>query len=166
MAWCPTGTQPLHEPMLTKNFDTIMASLAHNELTTFLVLTLEYCGRTMSIPWLLMPWLLMSPGHQQTWHWLCRVNGSLSSTRRDFNHLCHLSHEKNQKYIFMFPLNNLGLVGLITMSPYRDWPNDNRAYILWDMYWAYLLCCGLSGWLYWIHSRFCIINVIIFYHIG
>ena len=24
------------------------------------------------ILWLLMPWLLVSPGHQQSWHWICK----------------------------------------------------------------------------------------------
>ena len=27
----------------------------------------------LSIPWLQMSWLLASPSHQQTWHWLCRT---------------------------------------------------------------------------------------------
>ena len=27
-----------------------------------------------SIPCLLMPWLLMSPEHQQAWHWLCKTD--------------------------------------------------------------------------------------------
>ena len=30
--------------------------------------------KTRSIPWLLMPWFLASPGHQQTWY-LCEING-------------------------------------------------------------------------------------------
>ena len=30
-----------------------------------LVLFLQYSVRTRSIPWMLMPWLLESPGHQQ-----------------------------------------------------------------------------------------------------
>ena len=30
----------------------------------------EYSRRTTSIPWLLMPRLLASPGHQQPWYWL------------------------------------------------------------------------------------------------
>ena len=58
---------------------------------------LEYYGMTIStwsIPWLLMPWLLESPGHQQPWYWLCRINGYLSSTRKAFNYLHSLSVEK------------------------------------------------------------------------
>ena len=50
-----------------------------------------------SIPWLLMPWLPVSPGHQQSWYWLCRINRSLSSVQNDFNYLCHLSFEKWEK---------------------------------------------------------------------
>ena len=41
-----------------------------NCLSTYVLLTLNvqgpsYLGLTRSIPWLLMPWLLASPGHQQ-----------------------------------------------------------------------------------------------------
>ena len=28
---------------------------------------------TLAMPWPLMTWLLASPGHQQPWHWLCRM---------------------------------------------------------------------------------------------
>ena len=31
---------------------------------------------TGSIPWLLMPWLLASPGHQQPWHWQSEIGRS------------------------------------------------------------------------------------------
>ena len=37
-------------------------------LLTHMLLKLEYSGITKSIPWLLMPWLLLSPGHQQLWY--------------------------------------------------------------------------------------------------
>ena len=36
----------------------------------------SYLDLTRSIRWLLMPWLLMSPGHQQPWYWLCRISRS------------------------------------------------------------------------------------------
>ena len=41
-------------------------------VSTFMMLTLKvqglsYLGLTKSISWLLMPWLLASPGHQQPW---------------------------------------------------------------------------------------------------
>ena len=56
-----------------------------------LVLKLAYSPTTMLIPWLLMPWLLARPGHQQPWYWLYRINGSLASTGNDFNYLHRLS---------------------------------------------------------------------------
>ena len=37
------------------------------------VLKLEYSWRTRSMQWLLMPWLLVSPGHQYQRYWLCRI---------------------------------------------------------------------------------------------
>ena len=49
----------------------------------------SYLGLTRSISWLLMPWLLTSPGHQHPWYWLCRIGRFLSYLRKDFNHLCH-----------------------------------------------------------------------------
>ena len=33
----------------------------------------SYLALTSSISWLLMPWLLASPGHQQPWYWLCKI---------------------------------------------------------------------------------------------
>ena len=67
-----------------------MALLGPNEFT-LQVLKPEYCGIARSTPRLLMPWLLASLGHWPPWYWPCRINRSLSSTRRDFNNLCHLS---------------------------------------------------------------------------
>ena len=60
-----------------------MWSLAHYHLI-LLVLEPEYSGRTGLIPWLLMPWLLVSPGHQQQWYWLCRKNNALVFHKRGF----------------------------------------------------------------------------------
>ena len=45
----------------------------------------SYLGLTMSISWLLMPWLLTSPGHPQPWYWLCRICRPWSYLRKDFN---------------------------------------------------------------------------------
>ena len=56
-----------------------------------------YLGLTRSVSWLLLSWLLPSPGHQQTWYWLCRMGNSLSYLRKDFNHLCHISVEERHK---------------------------------------------------------------------
>ena len=49
-----------------------------------------YLGLTWSISWLLMPWLLTSPGHQQPWYWLYRICRSPSYLRNDFKYLCHI----------------------------------------------------------------------------
>ena len=54
----------------------------------------SYLGLTRSITWLLMPWLLASPGHQQPRYWLCRIGRSWSYSRRNFNNLCLISLEQ------------------------------------------------------------------------
>ena len=59
----------------------VMFDVSINNVTV-LVLRLEYCGRTKYIPWLLMPWLLMSPDHQQPF---------LSSLRRKLKNLQEFS---------------------------------------------------------------------------
>ena len=66
-------------------------------LLILLVRRLEYFGWTMSIPWLLMPWRHVSPGHHQPWYWLCRINGSLFYMRKKFKNLRHLSAEKRRE---------------------------------------------------------------------
>ena len=43
---------------------------------TLVVLKLESSGRTLSLSWLLMPWLLASPGHQQQQYSIHRINRS------------------------------------------------------------------------------------------
>ena len=57
-----------------------------------------------------MPWLLVPPGHQQPWYWLCEIGRSLSYMGKDFNYLCPGSVEE---YIFMFPMNNSTCKGLM-----------------------------------------------------
>ena len=65
----------------------------------------SYLGLTKSISWLLMPWLLTSPGHQQPWYWLCRICRSFSSySRKDFKYLCQINVEewhKKQIYVYI-----------------------------------------------------------------
>ena len=73
----------------------------------------SYLGLTGSISWLLMPWLLTSPGHHQPWYWLRRKGRFLSYLRKDFN--CVVSMWRNDtqcQYMFMFPLKNLARKGL------------------------------------------------------
>ena len=54
---------------------------------THLVLRQQFSQRTRSIPWLLMPWLLASPGHQQPWYWLHETGTSLSSWGANLNNM-------------------------------------------------------------------------------
>ena len=54
-------------------------------------------GLPRSISWLLMPWLLTSPGHQQPWYWLYRISRSFSCLRKDFKYLCHINVEEWHK---------------------------------------------------------------------
>ena len=56
-----------------------------------------YLGLTRSISWLLMPWLLASPGYQQPWYRLCKISKSWSYTRKDFNYLWHVNVEEWHK---------------------------------------------------------------------
>ena len=42
-------------------------------ILTLVVLRPEYVRQAGSIPWLLMSWLPVSPGHQQPWYWLCQI---------------------------------------------------------------------------------------------
>ena len=82
----------------------------------------SYLGLTRSISWLLMPWLLTSPGHQQPWYWLCIIGRFVSYLRKDFNYLRRINVEKwhKYKYMFLFPLKNLARKGLrSTMNCYE-----------------------------------------------
>ena len=72
----------------------ILYQVFMSHIITFLTLKVwvpSYHGLTRSISWLLMPWLLASPGLQQLWYWLCKLRRSLSYTRKDFNYPCHVS---------------------------------------------------------------------------
>ena len=66
--------------------------------------------RSWSLLWLLMPWLLVSPGHQKPWYWLCRITGSLFSMRGYFTSYCWKIIE-NAK-IFLCFLKQIGQSGL------------------------------------------------------
>ena len=74
----------------------------HQYFKTLNVRGPSYLGLTRSISWLLMPWLLASPGHQQPWYWLYRMGRSLSYLRKDFNHLCHINVEEWHKCKYRF----------------------------------------------------------------
>ena len=73
-----------------------------------IVLTLNmrgpsYLGLTISISWLLMPWLLTSPGHQQPWYWLYRIRRSFSYLRKRFRYLCEINVEEWHKIQIYVP---------------------------------------------------------------
>ena len=74
-------------------FYIIPSHLNHADSLTLNVRGPSYLGLTRSISWLLMPWLLTSPGHQQPWYWLCRICKSWSYLRKDFKYLCHINVE-------------------------------------------------------------------------
>ena len=69
----------------------------------------NYSASTESISWLLMPWLLPSPGHQHLWCWLCGIRELLSYSWKILT-TCIMSLWKNGMnyiYIFMFPMKHL-----------------------------------------------------------
>ena len=71
---------------------------------TLLMLKLEYFGQTRAKLWLLIPWFLASPEHQQPWYWLCRITRSVSSIRKNLNHMhqCWKTIKKMQIYFLRF----------------------------------------------------------------
>ena len=82
----------------------------HFKNLTLLVLRLEYSSRTRSISWLPMPWLLVSPGHQQPWYWECEIHEigrPFGSMRVDFNLLRHLRVEKLEKIQVHFNISSI-----------------------------------------------------------
>ena len=91
----------------------------HLSLSTLNVRGPSYLSLIRSIFWLLTPWILASPGHQQPWYWLCRIGGSLSSLRKYFNFLCHTNMEEWQKckYTFLLPLKKIAHKRLIINHP-------------------------------------------------
>ena len=75
-----------------------LKSIEHVEpILTLNVRGPSYLGLTRSISWLLKPWLLTSPGHQQPWYRLYRICRSLSYMRKDFKDLCHINVEEWHK---------------------------------------------------------------------
>ena len=72
---------------------------------TLCVLKPEWFWMTRSISLLLMAWLLVSPGHQQLWYWLCWINISLTSIRNAFERLLKQRWEIKNVDIFSCYLN-------------------------------------------------------------
>ena len=64
----------------------------------------SFLGLTRSISWLLMPWLLTSPEHQQPWYWLYRICRSFSYLGKGFKYMCQINVEewhKMQIYVYI-----------------------------------------------------------------
>ena len=76
----------------------------HKDLT-ILVLILEYSGWNLSMLWVLMACHLVSPWHHQAYYWQWRTHLYLSSTRKDFHNLRHLTFEKWYRnwYLYIAP---------------------------------------------------------------
>ena len=76
-----------------KDADAVKDVDANQCKRTFSVRGPSYRGLISSILWLLMPWLLLLPGHQQPWYWLCEIGKSWYFLRKDANCLCHVNVE-------------------------------------------------------------------------
>ena len=81
-------------PLFDPNYFIFMKKLIKSGILN----TLKFHLHTLSChfwlnlrPLLMMPWLLVSPGYQQPWYWLCMIHKFMSSKRNDFNCLHHLS---------------------------------------------------------------------------
>ena len=113
---------------------------------------LSYPGLTRSISWLLMSWLLASPGHQQPWYWLCRIGRSLSYLRKDINHQCHINVEEWHKmwiYVLCSLWKNYHVKGWGHISNTTHSPTATRLG----------LCCSLTS----CGSSFCLTTWPIFW---
>ena len=75
--------------------------------------TSRHLDLTRSILWLLISWLLASPGHQQKWYWLhelLKINVGPCLTRGRISTTFVVSvwrNDRNCEYLFMFLLKNL-----------------------------------------------------------
>ena len=95
--------------------------LGFNDLT-LLELWREYSERSRSIPCLLMPWLLTSPGHQQPWYWPWGINWSLWSMEEDLRYLRYLMlrNYRKCKYV-VFPQPSVARKGFKCGIWYFKW---------------------------------------------
>ena len=104
MAW--------HRPILT------YICITQPQWVTLLMLRPEYSGQTrLTTLWLLIPWLLASPGHQQPWYWLCAVWKALSSFGVNFRNMQRFDVEEwcgIQRCFYVF-LENFSLTRLNTL---------------------------------------------------
>ena len=82
----------LHKHAIPNNLFHIISSISvititinWSKLSSLLRPRPMYTRRTKSIPWLLMTWLLLSPGHQQPQYWMRKIGRSLPSRKKDVN---------------------------------------------------------------------------------
>ena len=96
MSWCCQATSHYSSQcwLLTSRMLPYGVTRPHWISLTLNVREPSDLGLSWSISWLLMPWLLPSPGHQQPWYWLWRIGRSLSYLRKDFNCLSHIIVEE------------------------------------------------------------------------
>ena len=103
---------------------------------TILIPKPEHSGITRLTPWLLMPWLRASPGHQHPCYWPCRIKVSLSSKWEDFMHPCNAN-----KYVSLdkFSVTVIKVINKITkyIVAFRDitilhHPLGERCRLPWD----------------------------------
>ena len=118
-------------------------------ILAFLMVKPEYLVRTRSIPWLLISCRCItmsvdtlataSPGHQQPWYWLCRINVSLSLESKNFSYLYAISvlliMAENANEFLTFLRINLGLQGLSWIPP------GGRVWLTFPCY-----CCLINDW--------------------
>ena len=93
MAWRRPGDKPLSEPVLVS----LLTHLCATRPQWVNVRGPSYLGLSGSISWLLMPWILATPGYQQPIYLLCKISKSWSYTRKDFNYLWHINVEEWHK---------------------------------------------------------------------
>ena len=87
-------TFPRHAVIMRTNIHFVWVC---HELITLNVRGPSYLGLTRSISWLLLHWLLTSPGQQQPWYWPWRIGRFLSYLRKDFNYQRRINKEKWHK---------------------------------------------------------------------
>ena len=95
------------------NIFTVTTIFRRTTETTIPVLRLEYSGRTRSIHWMAMPWLLALLGHRYPWHWLLLINGYLSSIQKDTCTILVSINDRKWNYICMALKINSPHKGLI-----------------------------------------------------
>ena len=94
-ALCWLSQSPLRWIKVHQNYSHCFSVSSAN--LTLNVRGASYLGLTRSISWLLMPWLLASPGHQYPWYWPCRIGRSIPYWREYFTYLCHVNMEECHK---------------------------------------------------------------------